>query len=158
MKFDSKTVFLFLTILMSALFAWPELNFQDLLSQGDHGRDLYAFDAVTHGKLPYKDFWWVYGPIMPYYYGLFFKIFGVHITSVLLGRALLVILCSMFFYLGAACLMSPVLAFLGASWFTQGRPEFFFTYNHIGGLLMELIILWGLLSYILNRSSRYLWI
>jgi hypothetical protein len=77
---------------MSAIFIWPELNYQDLLSQGDHGRDLYAFDAVTHGKLPYKDFWWVYGPLMPYYYGLFFKIFGVHITSVLLGRALLVIL------------------------------------------------------------------
>src|SRR6202142_4383188 len=82
MKFNSKTIFLLLTILMSALYVWPELNFQELLSQGDHGRDLYAFDAVTHGKLPYKDFWWVYGPIMPYYYGLFFKIFGVHITSV----------------------------------------------------------------------------
>ena len=44
---------------------------------------------MTHGKLPYKDFWWVYGPLMPYYYGLFYKIFGMHITSVLLGRAVL---------------------------------------------------------------------
>ena len=143
---------------MSALFVWPELNFQDLLSQGDHGRDLYAFDAVTHGKLPYKDFWWVYGPLMPYYYGLFFKIFGVHITSVLLGRALLVIVCSVFFYLSAACLMSPGLAFLAAAWFTQGRQEFFFTYNHIGGIAAELIIGWCLLSYILGGSMRYLWI
>jgi hypothetical protein len=158
MKINSKTIFLLLTILMSAVFIWPELNFQDLLSQGDHGRDLYAFDAVTHGKLPYKDFWWVYGPLMPYYYGLFFKIFGVHITSVLLGRALLAVLCSVFFYLSAACLMSPGLAFLASAWFTQSRQEFFFTYNHIGGILMELIILWGLLSYILNNSMRYLWI
>ena len=143
---------------MSALFIWPELNFQDLLSQGDHGRDLYAFDAVTHGKLPYKDFWWVYGPIMPYYYGLFFKIFGVHITSVLLARALLVIVCSVFFYLSAACLMSPALAFLAAAWFTQSRQEFFFTYNHIGGITAELIICWCLLSYIRIESMRYLWI
>ena len=143
---------------MAALFVWPELNFQDLLSQGDHGRDLYAFDAVTHGKLPYKDFWWVYGPLMPYYYGLFFKIFGVHITSVLLGRALLVVVCSVFFYLSAACLMSPGLAFLAAAWFTQGRQEFFFTYNHIGGIAAELIIRWCLLSYIRTGSMRYLWI
>jgi len=158
MKLNSKTIFLLLTILISAVFVWPELNYQDLLSQGDHGRDLYAFDAVTHGKLPYKDFWWVYGPLMPYYYGLFFKIFGVHITSVLLGRALLVVLCSVFFYLSAACLMSPSLAFLGAIWFTQSRQEFFFTYNHIGGITMELLIGWCLLSYIRMASMRYLWI
>jgi len=158
MKLTSKTIFLLLTILLAAIFIWPELNYQDLLAQGDHGRDLYAADVVMHGKLPYKDFWWVYGPLMPYYYGLFFKAFGVHISSVLLGRALLVILCSIFFYLAAACLMTPGLAFIAATWFTQGRPEFFFTYNHIGGILMELIILWGLLSYILNNNIRHLWI
>lgn len=158
MKLNSKTIFLLLTILMSVLFIWPELNYQDSLSQGDHGRDLYAFDAVTHGKLPYKDFWWVYGPLMPYYYGLFFKIFGVHITSVLLGRALMVVLCAVFFYLSASCLMSPGLAFLGAAWFTQSRQEFFFTYNHIGGIVAELIICWCLLSYIRVGGMRYLWI
>ncbi len=157
MKFNSKTIFLFLTILMSSLFIWPELNYQDLLSQGDHGRDLYAFDAVTHGKLPYKDFWWVYGPLMPYYYGLFFKIFGVHITSVLLGRALLVVLCSVFFYLAATCLMSPGLAFLASAWFTQSRQEFFFTYNHVGGIAAELVICWCLFSYIREESLRFLW-
>jgi len=156
MKLSPKIIFLILTILMSALFVWPELNYQDLLSQGDHGRDLYAFDAVTHGKLPYKDFWWVYGPLMPYYYGLFFKVLGVHITSVLLARALLVIVCSVFFYLSAACFMSPGLAFLAAAWFTQGRQEFS-TYNHIGGIAAELMICWCLLSYIRAGSIRYLW-
>jgi len=158
MKLNAKTVFLILTVIIATAYVWPELNYQDLLSQGDHGRDLYAFDAVTHGKLPYKDFWWVYGPIMPYYYGLFFKIFGVHITSVLLGRAVLVVACAVFFYLSAACLMPPWLAFIGASWFTQSRQEFFFTYNHIGGIVMELVIAWCLLSYIRNAALRYLWI
>ncbi|MBF0571998.1 MAG: hypothetical protein HQL12_09040 [Candidatus Omnitrophica bacterium] len=158
MKLHPRTIFLLLTILMAGFFIWPELNFQDNISQGDHGRDLYAFDAVTHGKLPYKDFWWVYGPLMPYYYGLFFKIFGVRITSILLGRALLVVACSVFFYLSAACLMSPGLAFLAASWFTQSRQEFFFTYNHIAGIAAELIICWCLLSYTRIESMRYLWI
>ena len=158
MRLSNKSIFLLLTIVMAILFFWPELNFQDQLSQGDHGRDLYAFDAVTHGKMPYKDFWWVYGPVMPYYYGLCFKIFGVHITSVLLGRALLGILCAVLFYLSATCLMSPGLAFLGAAWFTTSRQEFFFTYNHIGGIAMELVIGWCLLSYIKDASLRYLWI
>src|SRR6266436_4515709 len=92
MKLNSKIIFLILTILLSAVYVWPELNFQDLLSQGDHGRDLYAAEAVGHGKLPYKDFWWVYGPLMPYYYGLFFKIFGTHISSVILGKLILRVL------------------------------------------------------------------
>ncbi len=158
MRFSAKTIFLILTVLMAGLYVWPELNFQDLLAQGDHGRDLYAFDAVTRGKLPYKDFWWVYGPLMPYYYGLFFKIFGVHITSVLLGRALLVVLTSVFFYLAAECLMAPGLAFLAATWFTQSRQEFFFTYNHVSGIAAELAIVWCLLAYLRAGETRYLWI
>ncbi len=150
MKLTPKTIFLLLTILMAALFIWPELNYQDLLSQGDHGRDLYAFDAVTHGKLPYKDFWWVYGPLMPYYYGLFFKVFGVHITSVLLGRALLVILCSVFFYLSAACLMSPGWLF----WPLPGLPKA--VRNSSLPIIISAVLprnwsfCWCLLSYIWN--------
>ena len=39
----------------------PYCRFQGPLSQGDHGRDLYAAQAILRGELPYKDFWWVYG-------------------------------------------------------------------------------------------------
>src|ERR1700733_7106226 len=67
----------------------PYVNYQDYLSQGDHGRDLYAAQAVYRGELPYKDFWWVYGPLTPYYYGLFFKIFGTKISSMILGKLFL---------------------------------------------------------------------
>src|ERR1035437_6145560 len=94
---STKTIFLVLTILSAIIFVWPELNFQDQLAQGDHGRDLYAFEAVLHNQSPYKDFWWVYGPLMPYYYGLFYKILGLHITSILIGRAMLLVACASFF-------------------------------------------------------------
>src|ERR1039458_2511370 len=114
---STKIIFFILTILSTIIFVWPELNFQDQLAQGDHGRDLYAFEAVYRHQLPYKDFWWVYGPIMPYYYGLFYKILGVHITSILAARALLLVGCALFFYLSCALLMSPALAFLGTVWF-----------------------------------------
>lgn len=54
--------------------------------------------------------------------------------------------------------MTPGLAFMGAMWFTQTRQEFFFTYNHIGGIAAELLIAWCLLSYIRTMSLRYLWL
>ena len=155
---SSKIIFLILTIVSTIIFVWPELNFQDTLAQGDHGRDLYAFEVVLKHQLPYRDFWWVYGPIMPYYYGLFYKIFGVHITSILLGRALLLLGCAAFFYLSCAVIMSPSLAFLGAVWFIQYRQEFICTYNHIGGTLASLVIIYAILSYIRFGLLRYLWI
>ena len=46
LRLTTKILFLVLTILATILFIWPELNFQDVLAQGDHGRDLYAFEAV----------------------------------------------------------------------------------------------------------------
>ncbi len=157
-KLSFRNVFLLATIVWSVIYVWPELNFQDKLAQGDHGRDLYAFDAVYRGQVPYKDFWWVYGPLMPYYYGLFYKIFGVHISSILLGRAVLLVASAAFFYLSCAIIAQPSLAFIGAVWFLQGRQEFVCTYNHLGGTLVSLVIIYTLLCYTHSGSMRYLWL
>src|SRR5580704_3994959 len=89
LKQNSKAFILLLVLVVGILITAPYANYQDFLSQGDHGRDLYAAQAVYRGELPYKDFWWVYGPLMPYYYGLFFKIFGTHISSMILGKLIL---------------------------------------------------------------------
>ena len=94
-------------------------------------RDLYAAQAVYRGELPYKDFWWVYGPLMPYYYGLFFKIFGVHIGSMLLGKLILKILGGILICLGLMEVSSNIAAFFGACWFMlfqQLRNIFAFAY------------------------------
>ena len=61
---------------------------------------------------------------MPYYYGLFFKVFGVHITSVLLGRALMVVALFCLFLFVRSLPYVARLAFLAAAWFTQSRQEF----------------------------------
>ena len=152
-----KIRFLFLTIAAGALMAVPHLNFQDLLSQGDHGRDLYAAQEALKGKLPYKDFWWVYGPLMPYYYALFLKIFGAAIPSILLGYAVMKVAAGAFFYLTAAVAMPASVAFLGACWFMQSQQDFFFTYNHISGITLEMFICWRLFAYIANGRLRGLW-
>src|ERR1041385_2052142 len=83
---NPKFLFFLLTLLAGTLLLWPSLSFQSWLSTGDHGRDLEAFEQALHGKIPYRDYWCVYGPLMPYYYALFYKILGISIQSVLIGQ------------------------------------------------------------------------
>ncbi len=155
---NPRNLYLLATIIAGFILALPGLNFIDLLSTGDHGRDLYASVAVTQGQLPYKDFWWVYGPIMPYYYGLFNILFGVHITSIFLGKLVIELALGSFFFLAAARFMPLMIAFIGAVWFMQMRPEFFFTFNHIGGLAAGMVVNYALFSYMQKRDTRYLWL
>jgi hypothetical protein len=151
-------LFLWLTVLGAVILCLPQINFYDQLSQGDHGRDLYAAQAALRGELPYQDYWWVYGPLMPYYFALFYKLTGGTIVSFLIGKLVLKVLCALFFYLGAATLIAPSIAFLGAMWFTQSQQDFFFTFNHLGGITVQMAILFFLFSYIKNQNLKQLWI
>ncbi len=154
---NKHTLFLVAVIATVLIMGLPELNYYPLLSQGDHGRDLYAAQAVLRGELPYKDFWWVYGPIMPYYYAFFYKVCGATIGSFLLGKLVLKIAAAAFFYLAASRFLPAFLAFLSAVWFAQSQQEFFFTFNHAGGITAELWILFMLFSYIRTPQVRFLW-
>ena len=147
LKQHAKSLTLLSVLVIGIIITAPFSNFQDYLAQGDHGRDLYAAQAVYRGELPYKDFWWVYGPLMPYYYGLFFKIFGVHISSMILGKLILRITGGILICLAMMEVASEIAAFLCACWFMLFQQDFFFTYNHIGGIVMILGVV--LLSFIL---------
>ena len=149
--------FLLLTLLCGIIFNAPYHNFQDFLAQGDHGRDLYAAQAVLRGELPYKDFWWVYGPLMPYYYALFFKMFGVKITSILLGKILANIAAGLFFFLAFAQIFPVVAAFTAVAWFMAFHQDFFFTYNHAGGIAVMLAAVWMHCAYIKTARLTYAW-
>ncbi len=153
-----KTFFLILTIVAGVLILWPLHNFQHYLSQGDHGRDLYCFKKVIEGAIPYQDFSWLFGPLMPYYYGLFYLLGGVSIQSVLLGQILLIFLAGIFMYRICCVFLPPALSFLCAFWYWSFRgAEFFYTYNHIGGLLALLITLYCAFKYIDNNKHRYIY-
>lgn len=49
----------------------------------DEGFICYQAERVSHGGIPYRDFWSVYGPGQFYLLAFFFKLFG---TSLLVGR------------------------------------------------------------------------
>ncbi|MEI8345735.1 MAG: hypothetical protein WCG06_06660, partial [Candidatus Omnitrophota bacterium] len=119
---------------MTGIFiAWPARNYLPALATGDHGRDLLAYQSTASGKIPYRDYYWNFGPLMPYYYGLFFKLFGVKITSILLGKILMDLLAGIALYLGLAAFIGLPFAFLAAVWFWVYNPGFHYTFNHAGG-------------------------
>lgn len=150
-------VFFLLTALCGIIIYYPHFNFQYFLSQGDHGRDLYAASAVLRGELPYRDFWWVYGPLMPYYYGLFFKFLGVHVPSILIGKIILNVLAGLGVFMAMSRFFSPAASFMAGIWFLVYRQDFFFTYNHAGGILFGILCIWMHFAYIKNQkiSSAY---
>ncbi len=156
-KDHSKSLTLLLVLVIGIIITAPYLDFQVYLAQGDHGRDLYAAQAVYRGELPYRDFWWVYGPLMPYYYGLFFKIFGVKISSMILGKIVLQVLSGLLMCLAMMEICSATASFLCACWFMFFLHDFFFTYNHIGGIVMIIGIVLCLLSYIQRNSTKSAW-
>jgi hypothetical protein len=82
---NQRMFFLALVVLAGIVILYPHLNYQFYLSQGDHGRDLYSFKKTFEGGIPYKDYDSQNGPLMPYYYSLFFRFFGVSVQTTLLG-------------------------------------------------------------------------
>ncbi len=151
-----RIIFLVLTLLCGIFLLAPTLDFQAFLSQGDHGRDLYAFERTMKGDTPYQDYWWVYGPLMPLYYSFFDRWLGTNIQSIRFGEMLLKLATGLLVYLTLVVFFDPIIAFLGAVWFLVFGADFFFTYNHTGGILCLVWIAWCLFLYLKAPRIRYL--
>ncbi|HOW35427.1 MAG TPA: hypothetical protein PL155_03335 [Candidatus Omnitrophota bacterium] len=150
--------FFVLAFLAGIIILAPYHNFQNVLSQGDHGHNLYCYKKTMDGALPYQDYYWPYGPLMPYYYALFLKLFGVSIQSVLLGKVVLNFMAGIFFYFAICALFPPALGFTAALWFWTHKPDFFFTYNHIGGITLSFVVIYFLFLYIKTLQRKYIWL
>jgi len=150
--------YLSIVLLMGVIINIPELDFQSGIAQGDHGRELYAFKAVIDGERPYRDFWWPYGPLMPYYYSVFLKCLGVSIQSVMAGRMLLILLSGIFFFLALSCFIPILPASVGTVWFFLFNPHFTHTYNHVGAVSLMPIVIYLLFLYIKAPHIKYLYI
>lgn len=154
-----KNIFFCLTCLLGIVVLYPFMDYQPVMATGDHGRDLYAAQVALKGHLPYRDYWWVYGPLMPYYYALCFKLLGTHVPAVLLGKAFLALLSSLFVYGALIAAAVPCgLAFIGAVWFLVFFPEFFITYNHMGGTALLSALTFCILQYFRRAGTVSLYL
>lgn len=149
--------FFWLTLLVGLITVAPQVVYQPFLLQGDHGRDLYLFQQVAHGAVPYRDIATDNGPLMPYYYAFFLNTFGESVQSTLLGYALLILLTGLLMFFIARRAISEGWAFLCAFWYWAWRgQEFFYTFNHIGALVLGLSTLYFTLAFLENRRRRYI--
>jgi len=148
-------IFFVLTLLSGFLVLWPFHDFIVMFSQGDRGRDFYVFQRTMLGDIPYRDYFWNYGPLPPYFYALFLKMFGVSIPSVLIGEIFVKILCGLVIYLSLALFFELPLAFLGAVWFWIHNPDFFHTGNHLLGILGILTALHFVFKYIITSDKKW---
>jgi len=153
----TKIFFFGLTIVSGIVILYPQIQFNLLLAQGDHGHNLYSFYQASLGKLPFKDFWYPYGPLMPFYYGIFLNIFGVSIKSVLLGKILCIGMAGLFVYLGLSLFISPLLAYLAGLWYWTFCPDFFYNFNHTGAYTLNMALLYFLFLYIKTGLRRFMY-
>ncbi|HOD12009.1 MAG TPA: hypothetical protein PLO93_02195 [Candidatus Omnitrophota bacterium] len=153
-----KYLFLALTIVVAIIILFPIRTFQAPLAQGDHGRDLYAFWQTSQGATPYQDYWWCYGPLMPYYYGFIFKIFNPLIQIALLGELLLKLTAVILCYLALSCFVQAGWALIGALWLAAFMPHFPHTYNHAGGITALLWTILNLFLYLKSSDRKFLWL
>ena len=125
-----------------------QLISQPVLDHGDHGLNLYAFEQAANGKIVYKDFWWPFGPLGPYYYGFFMKLFDHNIKSVLLGQILLKLTSGILLFYNLSLFFKTRSAFLGTLFFWIFFKDFFYTYNHSLAFPLIFLSMTGLFQYI----------
>ncbi len=154
---NQKLLFLILTISIGIFIFMPYSNFQPVIAQGDHGRDLYVAQATLQGSAPYQDYWWVYGPAMPYFYATVFKIFGISIQNILMAKIFLTLACGVLFYLTICLFASPLMGLASTIWFWSFRPSFFHTYNHIGVILFSILCMFFIAKYIQHSKKEYVY-
>lgn len=153
-KAGATTAVLVLTIALGVAILAPYTRFEDVLDQSDRGRDLYCFKKTMDGATVYRDYWWIYGPAMPYYYSLFYRMTGVSVRSVLAGQCVLLLLCGVLVFLSAARFAPPGCSCLAAVVFWVYYPDFPHTYVYTGAVACMVLAIYFLLRYIRRPGLR----
>lgn len=118
-----------------------------MVIQGDLARDLYIYQRTQLGELPYRDYFYHYGPLMPFYYAVFYALFGLKFVSLIWGVILLQMISGIAIYLILVRLATPLMALLGASWFWIYYDKIFMNFNHIGAVPFFLFNVYFLIQF-----------
>ncbi|MBI4405122.1 MAG: hypothetical protein HY537_13250 [Deltaproteobacteria bacterium] len=120
-------------------------------------RDLDAYERVSRGELPYKNFTWMYGPLSPLVYGAALKILPTTLLSLRIVGLLLWTLATIFsvlilcrYFKSALPIVFGALIATG----TYGYPTY--TFNHVLATLGLLGATYFLLRFI--EESRGIWL
>ena len=151
------SLFLLITIICSIFILSTNITYQEFIAQGDHGRDMYCSYDTMNGAVPYRDYRWIYGPIMPYYYALSFKVLGPTIQSILISEVFIKLLSSIFIFLIISYFTNSFIALTASIYFSCFFGYFFYTYNHTGGIMLLLASVYFLFTFLMNKNIKALY-
>lgn len=111
-----------LIALLAVILATYLYRLDSLIIPGqDEGTYLYAARLIAEGKVPYEDFFLGHPPLLPYFFGLPFKLFGADIMLARLLYMVVVLLSAVPLYLIVKRLSdSSMVALLAVSLYTTG--------------------------------------
>ena len=137
----------------------------------DFGANLNAAWQISEGKILYRDFIWLFGPVSQYYHALLFKCFGVSLTPLIFSSLLLTAAVTIFIYLlflqaagpTNAAAVSLVFLLVFAFPHSLGNSNNFnyicpYSYEAVHGLFASIASI-GLLSlWMLEKNKRLLYL
>jgi hypothetical protein len=79
--------------------AWGDLTI-------DSGHEMYVPELLAQGKILYRDVWFMYGPVAPYFNSYLFRLFGLHLSVLYWAGSLSALGSAIFLYLAGMRLSS----------------------------------------------------
>ncbi len=126
----------------------------------DCGREMYVPQQLSRGRLLYRDLWYPYGPLAPYWNALLFRLFGVNLVVLYASGLSVTLTFTCFLYAITRRVTSSLVAFVTILCFqTQAfHPGLFnfvlpYAYGSTMGSLFTLIFLYFLIRHIRNESG-----
>jgi hypothetical protein len=129
----------------------------------DCGREMYVPTVLSEGKTLYRDIWYLYGPLAPYWNGFLFRAFGVHLSVLYWAGSLSALGSALFLYF-AGMRMSSALAgwTAGALLLTQSFQHSLFSFPlpysfaSVYGCLTACAFLWLVIRSTQSPSTRWM--
>jgi hypothetical protein len=130
----------------------------------DCGREMYVPWQISEGKMLYRDLFWMYGPLVPYWHALLFKLFGVHLNVLYAVGLMLTATQTALIFVIARRVLSESLALLAGALFlcqfafrpSLGNLVFPYSFNAAYACALNLTALWLVLRQREQRSETLL--
>jgi hypothetical protein len=115
----------------------------------DSGREMYVPTVLSEGKTLYRDIWYLYGPLAPYWNSFLFRIFGVHLSVLYWAGSLSALGSAILLYLSGMRMSSALAGWTaGAVVLTQSFQHSLFSFPlpysfaSVYGCLTACVFLW----------------
>lgn len=129
----------------------------------DCGREMYVPTVLSEGKTLYRDIWYLYGPLAPYWNSFLFRIFGVHLSVLYWAGSLSALGSALLLYLAGMRLSSALAGWTaGALILTQSFHHSLFSFPlpysfaSVYGCLSACLFLWFVIR--ASNSASAAWV